>query len=251
MGDISSLGDFQTNGTQDSRFSTNVPGNLVTLKHSAREKAALVMSLVQLLTTPVACIVLCLVGKVADLEMFGVGIRQITVSHPVFYYFLVQLFATFLGYHAAWLACSMYAQRLAFALPLTLATPLALVFIEVNQLCNAWLIPLPRGPDLPMYYLIGITALLLLGQFLSTGYYVWANKGYIMGKASHLFWLPSYTGKSMIPTSTQFHFLVFDTNMIPSLRYHVFGILLRKPHLLSSYICVMSIFCDKNSRRSS
>ncbi|KAK3722284.1 hypothetical protein QZH41_016392 [Actinostola sp. cb2023] len=198
MGDSSSLGDFETNnGTQDSRFSTNVPGK--PLKHSAREKAALVMSLVQLLTTPVACIVLCLVGKVADLEMFGDGFRQITVSHPVFYYFLVQLFVTFLGYHAAWLACSMYAQRLAFALPLTLATPLALVFIEVNQLCNTWLIPLPCGPDLPMYYLIGITALLLLGQFLSTGYYVWANKGYIMGKASHLFWLPSYTGALLEP----------------------------------------------------
>lgn len=168
-------------------------------KRSAREKAALAMSLVHLIMTPVASIIFCLVFNVAEISDFDKGFELIDPSHPVFYFFLAQIFLTFFGYHAAWLACSMYTQRVAFALPLTLATPLAMIFIQVKDVCNTSFIPLACGPQSgeDLYYLIGTCALLLLGQFLSTGYYVWANKGYIMGKASHLFWLPSYTGKAI------------------------------------------------------
>ena len=177
----------------DSQF--NIPTK--PKKQAAREKATLIMSFVQLLVTPIACALLCHLLNIAELSQIGRGFSQISSLHPAFYYFLAQLFVTFIGYHMAWLACSMYTQRIAFALPLTLATPLALVFIEVKSICESSLLPLKcgpqKGPDL--YYLIGIGVLMLLGQFLSTGYYVWANKGYIMGKASHLFWLPAYTGK--------------------------------------------------------
>ena len=167
-------------------------------KQAAREKAAIVMSLVQLVMTPAASIIFCMALGIADLEKFGEGFTLISTDHPAFYFFLTQIFVTFLGYHMAWLACSMYAQRPAFALPLTLATPLAVVLIEVRGSCeNNSFIPLKCGPQKgeELYYLIAVAVLMLMGQFLSTGYYVWANMGYIMGKASHLFWLPSYTGK--------------------------------------------------------
>lgn len=167
---------------------------------SAREKAALVMSFVKLIATPLAAIILCLIFQFAKLDDYKEGFGYITPDHPVFYYFLVQIFATLIGYHFAWLACSMYTQRPAFALPMTLATPLAIIFIEVKGLCNTSLAPITCGPQegKDLYLLIGACALLLSGQFMSTGYYVWANKGYIMGKASHLFWLPSYTGMRYI-----------------------------------------------------
>lgn len=169
-------------------------------KQAAREKAAIVMSLVQLIMTPLASLIFCQILGIAELEKVGEGFNLITSNHPAFYFFLTQIFVTFLGYHMAWLACSMYAQRPAFALPLTLATPLALVLIEVRGSCeNYSFIPLKCGPQEgdQLYYMIAVAILMLTGQFLSTGYYVWANMGYIMGKASHLFWLPSYTGKSL------------------------------------------------------
>jgi len=188
--------DYQSSLSIDTRYSADYEE--LSAKRSAREKAALLMSMVHLVMTPLATIILCLVFDIAELEHFDKGFKMINSSHPVFYFFLAQIFLTFFGYHAAWLACSMYTQRVAFALPLTLATPLAVTFIEVKSICNTTFVPMACGPQekSELYYLIGTCALLLLGQFLSTGYYVWVNKGYIMGKASHLFWLPSYTGNA-------------------------------------------------------
>ncbi|XP_031575148.1 uncharacterized protein LOC116308782 isoform X2 [Actinia tenebrosa] len=171
-------------------------------KQAAREKAAIVMALVQLITTPLASVIFCKGLGIVDLDKLGKGFDLISSDHPAFYFFLTQILVTFIGYHMAWLACSMYAQRPAFALPLTLATPLALILIEVRGSCeNHSFIPLRCGPQEgeELYYMIAVAVLMLTGQFLSTGYYVWANMGYIMGKASHLFWLPSYTGILLEP----------------------------------------------------
>lgn len=190
--------DMEANLTMETRISTLSTNQLEEpVKRSAREKAALIMSLVQLVVTPLAGLMLSSTFQIADPTKFKEGFRLISSNHPVFYFFLAQIFLTFFGYHAAWLACSMYTQRVAFALPLTLATPLALLLIELKSVCKTSFVPIECGPQsgTDLYHLIGSCALLLLGQFLSTGYYVWANKGYIMGKASHLFWLPSYTGE--------------------------------------------------------
>jgi hypothetical protein len=148
--------------------------------------------------TPAMSMLFCKVFEIAQIEKLSEGFSLISVENPAFRYFIAQIFVTFVGYHMAWLACSMYAQRPAFALPLTLATPLTLVLIEVKGSCeNNSFIPLKCGPQEGehLYYLIAVAVLMLMGQFLSTGYYVWANMGYIMGTASHLFWLPSYTGR--------------------------------------------------------
>jgi len=160
----------------------------------AREKAALLISLVQLVFTPFASMIVCLVFQVADLHYIGAGFSLINSSHPVFYFFIAQIFLTLFGYHATWLASTMYTERGAFTLPIVLATPLALVFIESESLCNTSFIPLAcgpqKGPDL--YCLIATCILLLVGQFLSTECFTLIRKN---RQKSHVFWLQYYTGE--------------------------------------------------------
>lgn len=154
------------------------------------------MSLVHLLITPLATTIVCLVFQVAEVDDIGEGFSLINPSHPVFYFFLAQIFLTFFGYHAARLACSMHTEQgtnIVLTLPVFLATPLAIIFIEVESVCNTSFIPLPCGPQSGpyLYCLIGACVLLLLGQLLSTECYTWNNK---TRNTSHVFWFRYYTG---------------------------------------------------------
>ncbi|XP_032242861.1 uncharacterized protein LOC5517022 [Nematostella vectensis] len=167
-------------------------------KKSARAKAALIMSVVKVAITPLISILFCSVFKVADITQLGAGLTAISGTSS-YMYFLVQIFSTFAGYHLAWLACAMCVQKIGFALPLTLATPFAFVIVQVQGICGTSVIPVPCGPTDNMKYVVAVGLFIWVGQFISTGYYVWKSNGYIMGKANHLFWLPSYNGPLLEP----------------------------------------------------
>ena len=163
-------------------------------KRTARGKAAIVSSLWNLLLTPFITILFAKVYHDTVLDNVSGGFKAINTNNPSFVYFMIHVFTSFFGYHLGLLACSLCMQPIGYALPLTLATPIAVLMTHVPWFCETSLIPLPCGSE-DLVYTLPTGALLCLAQFLTTTYYVWRSQGLIMAKAHHLLWIPSYNGK--------------------------------------------------------
>ena len=162
-------------------------------RSTARGKAAIISSLWKLVFTPFIAVTFTKIYNIADLDNISSGFSAITASNPSFVYFMLHIFTSFFGYHFAWLACSLCAQRIGYALPVTLATPILIFMTHVTGICGTDAIPLPcRTQD--QAYTLSAGALLWLSQFLAITYYVWKSQGRIMAKAHDLFWIPSYNG---------------------------------------------------------
>ena len=162
---------------------------------TARGKAAIILSVWKLILTPLVALTFFKSYRVAELDYITTGLKAITPSNPSFVYFVLHVSASFFGYHLSWLACSLSMQRIGYALPLTLATPILIFMTNVTGICDTDAIPLPcRSQD--QAYTLSAGALLWLSQLLAITYYVWKSQGRIMAKAHDLFWIPSYNGKS-------------------------------------------------------
>ena len=106
-----------------------------------------------------------------------------------------QMISFFDRYHLAWLACTMTMQRLCFALPLTLATPAAVILLVTNRCTKVYVPFLKCSQNNPIWLYIALFSVALwLGQFLATTYYAWKNQDFIMANEAVLFWTPSYEG---------------------------------------------------------
>ena len=93
---------------------------------SARTQAYLYNSLLRMLFTAIFLYLFSRFDPSFHFECISLGFAKMT-SQSTFLPFLFQLCSSFLAYQAARLACIMTIQRVAFALPLLLATPVALV----------------------------------------------------------------------------------------------------------------------------
>ena len=162
-------------------------------KRTARGKAAIVSSLWKLLLTPSIAILFAKVYHITELDNISAGLKAINANNPSFVYFMFQVFTSFFGYHFGWLACSLCMQQIGYALPLTLATPIAVLMIHVSWICETSTVPLPCGSE-NLVYSLPAGVLLFLAQFFATTYYVWKSQGVIMAKAHDLLWIPSYNG---------------------------------------------------------
>ena len=162
-------------------------------KRTASGKAAIVSSLWKLTLTPFIAVMFIKLYNIVELDSIFAGLKDISVSNPSFVYFLLHVFASFFGYHFGWLACSLCLQRVGYALPLTLATPIAIFMIHVTGICETDTIPLPCTSD-DQIYILAAGALLWVAQFISITYYAWKGEGMIMAKAQDLFWIPDYNG---------------------------------------------------------
>ena len=100
-------------------------------KQSARGKAAIVSSLWNLVLTPLVAVVLAKMYQIVELDKISSGFKAINATHPSFVFFMIHIVASFLGYHFGWLACSLCMQQIGYALPLTLATPIAAIMIHL------------------------------------------------------------------------------------------------------------------------
>ena len=160
---------------------------------SALGKAAIVSSLWKLILTPLIAVTCTKVYSIAELDNITVGLRAINVSNPSFVYFMFHVFASFFSYHFGWLACSLCLQRIGYALPLTLTTPIVILMTHVTGICGTDTLPLPCKTE-DHAYILSVGTLLWLAQFFSTTYYVWKGDGIIMAKAHDLFWIPDYNG---------------------------------------------------------
>lgn len=160
---------------------------------TARGKAAIVSSLWKLIVTPLIAATFAKVYSIAELDNISVGLRTINISNPSFVYFMLHVLASFFGYHLGWLACSLCLQRIGYALPLTLTTPIVIFMTHFTGICGTDTLPLPCGSE-DHAYILSVGTLLWLAQFFATTYYVWKGKGMIMAKAHDLFWIPDYNG---------------------------------------------------------
>lgn len=160
---------------------------------NARAKATIISGLVKLVTMPFVAALFCRICKVAELDKLHEGFEKFTVHDEAFPYFMVQIIASLVGYVLCWLACSMRLQRVAFALPLVLATPVSMVIVLAPDLCNTVAIHLCGDYSDEWVYVLAFT--LWSAQLLSTGYYMFKDQGFIMEKESSLFWLPVYNGQ--------------------------------------------------------
>ena len=156
-------------------------------------KDAIVSSLWKLILTPFLAVMFIKLYNIVELDSIFAGLKDMSVSNPSFVYFLLHVFASFFGYHFGWLACSLCMQRVGFALPLTLATPIAIFVIHFTGICETDTIPLPCTTDDQVYILVA-GALLWVAQLISITYYVWKGEGKILAKAQNLFWIPDYNG---------------------------------------------------------
>lgn len=162
---------------------------------SARGKAAIINSLWKLTLIPFMCALFAYSYDTANLNKLSQGFEDFTTRNYAFPHFMVQIFTSLIGHLLGILACAMCMQRLAFALPMFVATPISLVFAEIHD--TVWnILPFDSNDsDTTIAYVAGIGFLFWLAQLLSVGYYVFKEPGFIMGKESSLFWMPTYNGR--------------------------------------------------------
>lgn len=173
---------------------------VATSSKSARGKAAIITSLWKLLLIPFVAALFCHVYKTADLGQLLYGFSEFNVKHSAFPYFMVQIFTSFVGYMLGILACSMCMQFLAFAFPMTLATPVTVALVLINDGVQGDVLHFSNGNEKEvLLYVIG--ACFLFAQFLSVGYYLFKGQDFIMAKESSLFWMPTYNGMELLPVT--------------------------------------------------
>eukprot|EP00112_Aurelia_sp_Birch-Aquarium-sp1_P009840 Seg2134.2 transcript_id=Seg2134.2/GoldUCD/mRNA.D3Y31 product="Chitin synthase chs-2" protein_id=Seg2134.2/GoldUCD/D3Y31 len=164
---------------------------------TARERMTAISSLVKLLLTPaVAALYAIAFGLEIKVGNLGEGF-EISGS-PLFAMFIVQLLCSFFAQIFGWLACTIGLQKICFALPLILSTPLSIVLIAFNG-CNALRMcpcSFNFSTDIKsdLMETIALAVVMWLAQILSTVIYIWQSQQFLMAKEEFLFWLPSYDG---------------------------------------------------------
>jgi hypothetical protein len=129
----------------------------------------------------------------------GNGFEYLGSNHDtVFGYFLVNIFVSFVGYGIGFVACSMAIQKISFALPITLMTPISFLIAlgcEKSWWAADWLFDQKlQISHKQLVVAICVCFATFLAQSLSTTYYIWRSQDFIMAKESQLFWVPSYNG---------------------------------------------------------
>eukprot|EP00058_Branchiostoma_floridae_P016384 XP_002601872.1 hypothetical protein BRAFLDRAFT_75911 [Branchiostoma floridae] len=164
--------------------------------YSARFKATLLSSFFKVVLTPLAIVVYNYVLFNRGFEIYSEGFTQMS-SSPLLVPFLIQLFGSFLGYLAAWLACSTCIQLVGFVIPLLLCTPAAIAL--TFSICNLPILDLNlfRCYDMSteqQWILIGTCALLWVTQAAYLLFVVRKSPTRTLSKEETLFYRPFYNG---------------------------------------------------------
>ena len=167
---------------------------------TARERMTAISSLVKLFLTPAVAVFYA--------EIFGLNINFSSLktrfhidSSPLFAMFIMQFVCSFFAQIFGWLACTIGLQKICFALPLILSTPVSIVLIAFNGCKTLKVCPCSfeftnlKNPE--NIETIVLAAVMWLAQILSTVIYIWQSQQFLMAKEEFLFWLPSYDGMSL------------------------------------------------------
>ena len=164
--------------------------------NGAQLKATVISNLIKLLTTPFIASIMANYFKVAELGALKDGFGFLTTKNPVLPDFLAQIFCSLGAYCIGVLVCKIRMQRIAFALPLTLATPIALVIINLPWICSLQNhLPIKCVQANDLWFTLLAAGFVFIGQFLCSGYYIWRDPGFIMADTLTIFRIPSYNGE--------------------------------------------------------
>ena len=167
---------------------------------TARERMTAISSLVKLLLTPAVAV---LYAKVFVLHInFGNLKKGFHIgSSPLFAMFIVQFVCSFFAQIFGWLACTIGLQKICFALPLILSTPVSIILIAFNGCKTLNMCPcsfeFTNFKNEDVIETSALAVVMWLAQILSTVIYIWQSQQFLMAKEEFLFWLPSYDGMSL------------------------------------------------------
>ena len=185
--------------TKNQKTFKNEAKKIIVQTNTSRGKATLINSLIKLISIPAFIVFFAYLFEVADVTKSYEGFVGIIPNSQLGYMFFVQIVSAFIGYHSAWIGCMITLQRMCFAIPLTLCTPLCIGIVLLKK-CDFFSI----GPCTTFTYnnsgqwVTALSVLLWLGQFFATTYYAWRSQDFIMADEATLFWLPCYDGKKYV-----------------------------------------------------
>ena len=172
------------------------PHKVILQTNSASGKATLINSMFKIVLVPLCSAAIVYAMKLVDLSNIGHGFKDFARDTTLLVLFCVQIGSSFFGYYLAYLACTATIQRLAFAFPLTLSTPVAVILLVTNRCSDPYMEFLPCQNSSSNWLYVGLLSVALwLGQFFATTYYAWKSQDFIMAGESVLFWVPAYEGE--------------------------------------------------------
>src|SRR6218665_4151604 len=107
---------------------------------SARWKNSAITCLLRIIFIPGFGILYAYATKLINVTDLRAGFLNLTTVHPEFVNFMVSIFTSLVGCILGVMACIMCMQKLAFAIPLILATPVSFVLVVLQDKCllNLW-----------------------------------------------------------------------------------------------------------------
>ena len=160
-------------------------------EHSARWKNSIISSSVKIILIPAFAF---LYGHLLDVIIISdipAGFNNISTNHPAFPMFLTTLLSSFAGYLFGWLACTLCMQKVSFAIPLTLATPLAFGILLAKASCDISITGLDWSvncgiQERNLELALPAAICLYISQLLSTGFFVLHSHAIVMQKESQV-----------------------------------------------------------------
>lgn len=176
--------------------------NIIIQTNTSRGKSTIIACFLRVIFMPIFVTIFVYLFGVADISKAYEGFVGITYHTNMLYLFLVHVIASFIGYHTLWIGCMISLQRLCFAIPLTLSTPICIA-IFLTGTCEVFGLGTCRhsvydeNASLDVMFSIA----LWLGQFFATTYYTWKSQDFIMADEAMLFWVPTYDGEYLVVKS--------------------------------------------------
>ncbi len=156
---------------------------------SARWKITIFTTFLKLLLIPGFALLFSYLFQTVNIPLLYTGFAKINVLNNSFPSFLMSILASFGGYLVGWVACVMGMHKVAFVVPLSLATPLALGFRMLQDFCVIQIEPPCHPSDVTreqLYLTIPGALCLCLAQILSTIVFIYKTQSFIMLKESQV-----------------------------------------------------------------
>eukprot|EP00795_Rhopilema_esculentum_P010509 gene10509-19228_t len=161
---------------------------------TARERMTVITSLVKLCLTPFMAAAF---AKAFELNVhfkdLKSGFEELNEDRYLLAMLVAQVVCSFFAKVFAYLACTLGLQKLCFASPLIISTPLSIILVATKG-CNALGLCNCQTNLGNVLQIVILAGLLWLAQIFSTVIYIWQSQQFQMAKEDTLFWLPGYDG---------------------------------------------------------
>jgi len=163
---------------------------------TGRERITAMSSFVKLCLTPFVGALYAYSFKLnVRFKDLGAGFRNLR-DNEFLSVLLINIICGFMSQLLAKQGCKLGLQKICFALPVILSTPLSLILVGAFNGCKMLRICQCKTQlsDKDIWETIILALLMWLAQIFSTTIYVWQSQEFLLAKESMLFWVPSYDG---------------------------------------------------------